>query len=230
MKSQAKTFVATALTLCLTALPLAACGGSSDAGGGADSAATTEQTTSDGTTGEAVDTSGYKTLGEVLALEVEEEQAAWDSSYYIYAFTLDGVPYRAVAEMTSELDSQISELDFLAEDHDEKLREIIGPLPLKSFENLSTDMLSQDELDALVGQTGKELIDDGFEFAGYSFYGGEQTQATMEKGLLSYEVVFDGSISGDADYDDSSLIMEMPVTSISFHGLSNAALDLTAVE
>ena len=52
----------------------------------------------------------------------------------------------------------------------------------------------------------------------------------MEKGLLSYEVVFDGSISGDADYDDSSLIMEMPVTNISFHGLSNAALDLTAVE
>lgn len=230
MKSHARTFVATTLTLCLTALPLAACGGSSDASGGADGAATAEQATGDSTTKEALDTSNYKTMGDVLALEAETNEAAWDSSYYIYAFTYNGAPYRAVAEMTSELDGKIGELDFLAEDYDEKLLEIIGPLPLKSFENLSAEMLSQEELDALVGKTGKELIDAGFAFNSYSFYGGEQTQATMEKGILSYEVTFDGSISGDADSDDGSLIMDLPVTNVTFSGLANAALDPTTVK
>lgn len=229
MKSQAKTIVTTALTLCLTALPLSACGGSSDTGG-ADDAATTEQTATDDAAGEAIDTSSYKTLGDVLAIEAEENEAAWDSSYYVYAFSYNGAPYRAIAEMTSELDEQISELDFLDEDHDEKLLAIIGPLPLKSFENLSDEMLSQEELDALVGKSGKDLIDDGFEFGGYSFYGGAETQAMMVKGLIDYEVTFDGSISGDADSDDSSLIMDLPVTSVSFYGLSDAAIDPMNVE
>ena len=219
MKRQAMTRVAWALTLGLVVMPLAACSGQGASGG--QSAA--EDTTTEETV--AVDVASLKTLGDVMAIEGEGQSSAWNEEHYIYVTNANGAPLRAVVDLTPEIYSQIEELDFLDEDYDQKLTDIIGGLELASLDDYSDQVPSQEELDALVGKTGQELVDDGFTFSTLTMYGGDETVAEFEKDAFRYEVTFDGTVDGDADGFDGSVVAELTVASASFAGLSNAAMD-----
>ena len=219
MKRQSMVRIAWALTLGLAVLPLAACSGQ---GASSDQGAT-EDTTAEATA--EVDISALKTLGDVMAIESEGQTATWNEEHYIYVTTVNGAPLRAVVDLTPEIYSQIEELDFLDEEHDQKLNDIIGGLELASLDDYSDQVPSQDELDALVGKTGKELLDDGFTFSTLTMYGGDETVAELEKDLFRYEVTFDGTVDGDADSFDGNLVAELPVASVGFIGLSDEAMN-----
>ncbi len=221
MKRQGMARVAWALTLGLAVLPLAACSGQG-ASGDQGAAEASEETT-------GVDISSLKTLGDVMAIESEGQTATWNEEHYIYVTTVNGAPLRAVVDLTPEIYSKIEELDFLDEEHDQKLNDIIGGLELVSLDDYSDQVPSQDELDALAGKTGKELFDDGFTFSTLTMYGGDETVAELEKDLFRYEVTFDGTVDGDADSFDGNLVSELPVASVGFIGLSDAAMDPESV-
>ena len=219
MKRQAMTRVAWALTLGLVVMPLAACSAQGASGG--QSAA--EDTTTEETV--AIDVSSLKTLGDVMAIEGEGQTSAWNEEHYIYVTNANGAPLRAVVDLTPEIYSQIEELDFLDEDYDQKLADIIGGLELASLDDYSDQVPSQEELDALVGKTGQELADDGFTFSTLTMYGGDETVAELEKDAFRYEVTFDGTVDGDADGFDGSVVADLPVASAGFVGLSDEAMN-----
>lgn len=219
MKRQAMTRVAWALTLGLVVMPLAACSAQGVSGDqGATEDTTTEETA-------AVDVSSLKTLGDVMGIESEGQSSTWNEEHYVYVTTANGAPLRAVVDLTPEIYSQIEELDFLDEEYDQKLNDIIGGLELVSLDDYSDQVPSQEELDALVGKTGQELLDDGFTFSALSMYGGDETVAEYEKDLFRYEITFDGTVDGDADSFDGSLVTELPVVSAGFIGLSDEAIN-----
>lgn len=220
MNRRAMTRVTWALTLGLMVLPLGACAGqdtSSDQGATEVSEDATTEATAE------VDISSLKTLGDVMAIESEGQTSTWNEEHYVYVTNANGAPLRAVVDLTPETYSQIEELDFLDEKYDQKLNDIIGGLELASLDDYSDQVPSQDEMDALVGKTGKELFDDGFTFSTLTMYGGDETVAELEKDLFRYEITFDGTVGGDADSFDGSLVTELPVASVSFIGLSDEA-------
>lgn len=222
MRKQTMTRVALALTLGLTVLPLGACAGqdtSSDQGATEVSEDVTTEETAE------VDISSLKTLGDVMAIESEGQSSTWNEEHYVYVTNANGAPLRAVVDLTPEIYSQIEELDFLDEEYDQKLNDIIGGLELVSLDDYSDQVPSQEELDALVGKTGQELLDDGFTFSALSMYGGDETVAEYEKDLFRYEITFDGTVDGDADSFDGSLVTELPVVSAGFIGLSDEAIN-----
>ena len=191
----------------LMALALAACGGAS--GGGQPAAA-----------GE------LNTMGDALAVESEFHHASWDDEHYVYVFDNNGTPTRVVADITAELSQQIDDALFNDGGGDEKVREILSPLALTSVEDLSTGIPSQDEMDQLVGKTGQELLDDGYEVWGTSF-DGESVSFTLAKGLYSYDVVFEGDLSKIDEDDVEASLPDLTVTGVTYAGLSGNCTDLT---
>lgn len=217
MKRQAMTRVAWALTLGLVVMPLAACSGQGASGDqGAIEDTTTEETV-------AVDISSLKTLGDVMAIEGEGQSSTWNEEHYIYVTNANGAPLRAVVNLTPEIYSQIEELDFLDEDYDQKLNDIIGGLELVSLDDYSDRLPSQEEMDALVGKTAQELLDDGYIFFGLTYYGGEETVGQFDKDDFRYEITLDGTVPEDVDTFDETAIADLPVASVSFSELSEAA-------
>lgn len=223
MKTSVKA-IAAALALSLSLIPLAACGQRADT---AEDAAPAAEATETSTA--AVDIASLKTLGDVLSIDAQTQSSTWDEDHYIVAFVQDGVPIRAIADITPELYDQIESLDFLDPNHDQQLIDIVGNAPLVNVEDFSSAIASQEELDALVGKTGQELLDAGYEFGGFFTVGEFGTQAYMDNGLLRYTVEFNESLPVDSDMDDENLVKDLTVKSIQFSDFSNAALDPTEI-
>ena len=222
MKKTIETLTAAALTLTLLAAPLAACSGTtadSDSG-----SSTTEQTAD-------VDISSWKTIGDAIAASSERPSYGWDENYFLGEFHVDDRIIRVVATSDAATLEQTYDLEFDAEDYDEKFDAIVGALEIVSAEDITDDRLTEDDLAALVGKTGKELVDDGFSFGYYDWYGSEEgCGAVMSKGYFSYSVSFDASVSESETEDGGEAIMDATVTEAVCVGTSNDALDPTLVD
>lgn len=226
MKRSSKTAVAAMLTLTLSAMPLAACGSQTSQGGAAGSDATEQTQTA------KIDISSWKTFGDAYAYDTKgNSSASWDEEHYITVFTTsDGSVIRAIAKMDTDTYNKHAELEMSDDDYDKKFLDVMGDRELLSVEDLTPEKLSQDQLDAYVGKTGKDLVDDGFVFEHYWMYGGEETGAMMAKGNLAYSVTFDVTVPEDkADSDEGAGIMDAPIVSMEFSGASYDALDPSKV-
>lgn len=216
--------VATMLALALATAPLAACGGQTTQGGEAEPTAT-EQTQA-----VAVDVSSWKTLGDALACSTgENNTAGWDETHYVAVFDAGDTVVRVVAKMDAETSDKLDALDITKDDYDEKFLELMGGLPLESAEDLASQKLTQDELDAYVGKTGQDLVDDGFAFEAYWMYGGDETAARFAKGYLAYDATFDVTVSDDQTEDDGAAIMDKTIVSMEYAGASQDATDPSAL-
>lgn len=222
MKRTAKKLTAMALALVLSTIPLAACGGQASTG---DDAATDQSTQA-----ATIDVSGWKTVGDAAAGATARSTSSWDENYIVSAYDYDGVPVRVVAQMTPEVSEALNGLDIFEEDYEEQFEKTIADLPIVEAQDLSSEMLSQEQIDALIGKKGQDLLNDGFALSCYTVYGGEETGAMMDKGLVSYDVMFEGTVAEPDDSDGGAAIKDMKVNSITFLGASNAAVDPTQVK
>ena len=198
---------------------LSACGGqqaASESGSGADAAAAS-----------TVDTSSWKTLGDALAVKTEDVASGWDDKYYIVAFKAGDSLFRVVAKSEEGIQDKTGELDFLADDYNDKLLEIIGGLEIVSVEDLTAEVPTQEQLDAMVGKTGQELIDDGWAFQSYCMTGDAETGAIFTKGSVACNVTFDVKVSSEAaDSDESGgKLKDAKVTLAESAGVSDDAMD-----
>ena len=164
------------------------------------------------------ETPSFQTIGDVLSYE-ENRQYAYDENYYVYVFEKDGTCYRAVAELTAEVSEALNGLDILNENHDEKMAEIVSPLEISRLENLTEQMPSQEELDALVGKTGQELLDDGWTSGGYNLDEGE---FWLNKGAYAYTVTFNETVEQTEDFDEYEAIGPLTVKSVVCTGIGDA--------
>ena len=189
--------------------------------------ATTEEDVAD-PAGSAVNAeeiaASYKTLGDVLSDSVAEyREAGWFNGQYSYVFERDNVFFRATAPMSEELSNEVWSIDIMAEDHDEQLAALISPLEITKCENLSLFILSDDEMHALVGKTGAELLESGWTISGWNL---DTSEFYLEYKCFLYDVTFDASLDGipnDDDFDPIATIEPLTVKSVTFNDFGSAS-------
>jgi hypothetical protein len=122
--------------------------------------------------------------------------------------------------MTKEQMDAFDEIDFAADDAAEQQDALISTFEITDREKLDDQMLSQEDLDALVGKTGQELLDDGWT-PGYG-YNLENNEFWLYYGPFCYTVYFDGEFEEDDEiYDDTEYFKDHTVTSAEFNSLGD---------
>jgi hypothetical protein len=169
------------------------------------------------------DPSQVKTMGDAFAYEDDEQkQEACSETEYIFVFPVGDVYYRAVAELPKDVSDEIWAIDFEDENRDQKVRDLVSPLPLTSLENLNELIPTQDELDQLVGKTGQDLFDAGWT---NWYYNLEDMEAGMYYGPFSYMVKFayDGEpMENTDDFDFYEAFKDLKILSVTYDGLGDA--------
>ena len=181
--------------------------------------------------------SPFKVLADVFAVlnQTDDEGntpsygASMSDALYVAAFEKDGACYRVEGAIPPEMAVQLNAIDFFDEERDDKQQVLLSPLPVTRVGDLSACRLSQAELDALVGKTGQEIMDDGWTFQSYFMTGGDETAATYAKDYYAVNLTFDANISSDkADKDVNGDEMKAAKVSAAENaGVSDAAVDPT---
>lgn len=223
--------VAVVIALC-AACVLAACAGQPSASSGAaassEPAAASDAGAPAGAAGAAapVDVSGWKTLGDAYAVATDMPSYSYNDSNWVSMFRAGDSVIRVVAKMQPGVGDKLYELEFEDPDYNQKLIDMVGALELTSAEDVTAKQLDQSAVEALVGKTGQELMDEGFQFESYFLYGGEQTGASMGKDYFSYEFTFDTMTSEDSTEDGGESIKGGTVVEAATNGnFSDLALD-----
>lgn len=208
------------LVLMLSAAALAACGSGStdsDADIDADNAATVESV------------EDIKTIGDIISLECEDEQMAVYEDTVVYAFSLGGAYYRAKAAISPDDFQAYMDIDYADSDFEDQQRAIVAPLAVDEIEDLGAQMLSDEELAALTGKTGRELQNEGWTYSGYDL---DQSVFWMNCGPFQYSVYFDIDASA-VDFDSFEAetgTADLEVTSAEFSALGDGATDIETVQ
>ncbi len=175
----------------------------------------------------ASDASSVKTIGEALALADEgSEQYSLYDNYFVCVFEKDGKSIRLTAALTGEQSDALWALDVVDDDYETKLRELVSGLAVIKSEDLSALKLRDDELQALIGKTGGDLIDDGWTSgSGCNLY---EMEFYLEYPPYSYVVKFESDEPiEDADIEDElEAIRPLKIVSVRFDGLGQSATDL----
>ena len=181
-----------------------------------------------------VEESPFKTLADVYAVLNQRDDegnappysAGTSDTLYAAAFEKDGTCYRVEAAIPADIAEKLDAIDFFDEQRDEKCEALLSPLPVTRVGDLSACRPSPAELDALVGLTGQDLLDMGFEYGmGYSFL--DSTQFFMDNGLFSYTVYMNEKVPEREDYDDvlDELFRPMTVQKVEVDDIAQIASD-----
>lgn len=161
-----------------------------------------------------------ETMGDVMEHIPNAEYSGSEGYTFYYACELGGSYYRFKGEMTQEQYDAFNSIDFSAEDAQEQRDAIVSEIVITDRQQLDDQILSRDDLDALVGKTGQELLDAGWT-PGYG-YDLETGEFSLFYGPFSYKVVFDGEFEeSDEIYDDEEYFKDRTVTSAKFDSLGD---------
>ena len=170
--------------------------------------------------------SPYKTLADVLTVEKDAFSSSITEDLYVIAFETNGAYYRVEAEITPEIAEQLDAIDFFDEEKDAKEMAILGPLPVSRVGDISACLPSEEELNALVGMTGQELVDMGFEQGmGYNFW--DKAEFYLTKDLFEYHVYFTEKVPEMEDYDAviDEILASLTVEKVEVFGLAGVCSD-----
>ena len=171
------------------------------------------------------DPDALNTLGDAFAVGSETNMSSYDSRHYVYVFEKDGVPMRVTADIPGEVYDKLEDLIYDSEDTEEKVRELVAGLKLSKVEDLSENVLSQEELDKLKGKTGQELLDAGYTISGYSI-DEDYTDFFMDYGDFEYVVSFNESLNNVEITDEYAQISGLTVKEAKYSGVSYTATDI----
>lgn len=174
------------------------------------------------------DPSTLKTMEQVFVYKNENEynyQSGYGKTYYTFVFKVNNNYYRAVAKLPKDVSDKLWSSwpeDIELNDRDKIIEELVGPLPISTFENLTEKIPPQNELDKLVGKKGKELFDDGWY---YTYYNVIDMEAGLNHGDYYYLVKFnyDGpQMENTDDFDFYKEFADLTVKSIKVEGIGDA--------
>ena len=172
---------------------------------------------------ENVDVTEFKTIGDIIAFQPEEYQTTTYDDKYIYAFKAGDGYYRATASIPKDVHEKIDKLDAADGDYDIMVDELVSPLKIEKMEDLAEQMLSPEELNALIGKTGKDLLKDGWTITGYDL---DETMFYMGKGVYEYRVYFEGSVEDSDDFDEDAAVKPLVVRKVELEGFGDGAADI----
>lgn len=162
--------------------------------------------------------SEFNKLGDIWSFE--SPGCGCENNQYVRLFVKDGLYYRADATLTEEQFQQLMDIDIFDPDAEKKTAALVADLPIAHLYTLSDVMLSQAEMDALVGKTGQELLDMGFVPQGsYGFSEAEKLSwASLDKGPFMYQVDFVEYVTVDDNPNVAEVIRPLTVKSVSWEG------------
>ena len=195
------------VALMMTVLTLAGCGSS-----GGEAADSTEPL--------AVDS--LKTIGDVAALEKEEKQVAVSNGKIVYAFKYGDTYYRVSADLPKDVEQAYMDIDFSDEDYEQQQEDLVKDIEIGKVEDLTEQMLTDEDFDALVGKTGAQLVEEGWSYTGS--FNLEDMDVYMYYGPFEYIVTFDGDAGGAnaEDYDIEEGTKDMKAKAVRFSMLGDA--------
>ena len=203
-----KKILALTLVIVMTALLLAGCGAKSSKDAEKEQSEQTDITET------------LKTIGDAVSLNEGDTQYGIYTDVFVYAFEHDGKFYRVRADLSEEVSEAIWALEY-DDQYDEKLMEMVEDLPISMVEDLSDQLLTEEERAALIGKTGQDLLDSGWYCNGHNL---ETMEFWMGYGPFLYTVIFDGKVA-EEDWDsfvDEEDIGEMPIKSVEYMMLGDA--------
>ena len=167
------------------------------------------------------------TMGDVFAYESGNN--GYNEKNFVYVFEKDGVTYRAVADMPADVSEAVWAVDFFDEHRDEKIQELIAPLPIAQLDNLTEHIPAQEEIAALVGKTGQELKDEGWIISSWQL---DDMEFILERGAYAYTVIMEGDYTPNEnyDFDEDTDFAPLKVKSITYYGIGDATRDILDVE
>ena len=192
------------LILVMTVFIFSACGGADQVG----------------QTGADFSADSLKTFGDAIALGSEKVQTSASEDTFIYVFDVDGVFYRATGAIDQALSDEIFNLEY-DDDYDENLSKLVSSVKIDKVENLSDQIISQEELDKLAGKTYQDLIDAGWYTQGYDL---ETMEFWMGYGPFLYKVTLDGHVD-EEDYmtfNEDEDAKDMKILSAEFMDIGDA--------
>ena len=219
---------------CIMAMAMAmtGCGsGASDASG--------DGIQTESSSGKSIDVNALKTFGDIFS-QVPADQSRGKSigdGKIVCAFENDGIAYRAVGTLSDELISKVFAIDTSTEEGQKEEQEALKDVPVDTLENLSEQVLTDDQIKEFIGKTGEELLQEKWTINGT--YMLDLKLVYMDYGPYTYEVVFDGesdllkkvlednTIIDDPEFDIAEVIRTMTVKSIENPNLSDSILDIT---
>ncbi|MBQ7058272.1 MAG: hypothetical protein IJM83_03090 [Firmicutes bacterium] len=173
----------------------------------------------------------WKTISDIQKVEgLYENEKAHFENLFVYAFTVDGVIYRAIVNLTQEQSDALWALDIFDENYDQQEAEIIGSTPISQLENLTERIPSQSDLNtAWVGKTGEELLDAGWTVGGWNLL---EKQFYLDYEFFEYSVIMEGDlqVNENDDIDAEEAIKPLKVKTIEFFSLRDATWDLMPQE
>lgn len=167
------------------------------------------------------DISSVKTFGDLEKFETDGY--TFSSTKFATVVIADGNYYRAEADLPEDVSAALDELSWEDPDHDKKLKEILAPLEIGKLTNLSEQIIPQEELDKLVGKTGQELLDDGWEAGGSTL---DEHSMYMYNGAFQYNVTFEETIVETDEIFGDDAIKDLTVKSIGPAEISSNASDV----
>ena len=170
--------------------------------------------------------SPFKTLADVLTIEMDAFHSSIIEDLYVIAFAANGAYYRVEASCTPEIQEQLDAIDFFDEEREAKELALLGPLPVTRVGDITACLPAQEELNALVGMTGQELVDMGFEQGmGYNFW--DKAEFYLTKDLFEYHVYFTEKVPEMEDYDAviDEILASLTVEKVEVFGLAGVCSD-----
>ena len=208
-----KKYISLLLVMILAMSMLAGCGGSGSDGSDAESEGSG-----------AASAESFKTFGDIIDSGAENMQTALypDQNKLVYAFQIGDTYYRATADISKEDADKYMAVDYSEEDYEKQLNDIVSPIEIGNLEVLNDQILSQEDLDALAGKTGKELVEEGWMYSGT--YMLEDMDIEMSYGPFAYMVRFDGKVDEKdwEDFDAEAGTADMKVISAEFSQMGDA--------
>jgi len=165
-----------------------------------------------------VDLEKVDKLGELLGLP--EYGSSMSEDKYVYAFEQDGVIYRAVAALPTDVSEALWDLDWEDEQYEEKEKALLAPLKILEINNLSEGIPSQYELDKLIGKTGGELLENGWYCTGWTY---EDAVFYMGHGPYNYLVTFNEKVDNWDNFNEYEDLNDMTVSSVTYDGFGDVA-------
>lgn len=175
----------------------------------------------------------FKTMADVLKVRNKDNWCSgYDEHKMVYVFEVNDVVYRAFITMKKDVFDKLQESASSPGDSRDKMDQIYSSLAIDRCENLSRLIPTQEELDKLVGKTGKDLFDSGWDSRGFSLGDPEGQQLYAAKGLFEYTVIFEGKYEGKPinwetdEFDEKKYFSDKKVKSVKYKGVSDAAASL----
>lgn len=168
---------------------------------------------------ETIDVDKLKTIGDIIKLQPDEYQTAAYEDKYVYAFKAGDGYYRAIADIPKDVHEKIEKLDVTYDDYDLKMEKLVAPLKIGKAEDLSEQMLSPEEINALTGKTGEELLNDGWTITGYDL---DQTMFLMTKDVFEYRVYFEGAVENSEGFNENEAVKALVVREVQLEGFGDA--------